>query len=715
MKTSFFHCRSVACQRKTKRWQALFVAAWAGFLPLACAAQEAMLPEPEAAVYPLQNTPWSSQGEALLAVVLTLAAALLLMERLCAWRLRSPRRRLDLPPLVLLACLVPVVALAQDPTPGSKRLISRESDLPRFSYPLTMPPSALVNADDATFGAFAAQVAADLRRTLQECEITDKATRRALLGSLFYLALLDGRDDEARQLLPQLQANEEKEERRLLTWRVDTAYLQAAQATGTRTGPEFDRAFEAADRALTDALPWDVVQEGLKQEQGERKVLLANGTNLLLGTVQQQLDPIYAKTGTVDLPSARLLIRLRPIIKLELPLWRQDAPILGAYVEAHTVTKPEVWAAREVTLTPDQKLASVAVGIWDDGVDLQAFPGGMFEWADGPAETRHGLAFDDEGRPSASWLYPITAAQQADYPRLLELERGSRDQEENIESPAAAHFVEALSKLSPDQSKELLHALDAIGNQYMHGTHVAGIAVRGNPAARVAVFRFNDWLHELPFKPTPEYVETMRQNFAAIGRYAADHGVRVVNMSWRDNVAEFEEWLARTDANADPAARKQAAQALYQVWRTGIQEAIRNAPDTLFCAAAGNSNQDAGFQEEVPASLEEPNLLTVGAVNQAGDPANFTSYGKTVVVYADGWNVTSQVPGGGSLRMSGTSMAAPQVANLAAKLFALEPSLTAIEARRLIVDGATPSEDGKRALLNPRRSVELLQQRVAKR
>ena len=128
----------------------------------------------------------------------------------------------------------------------------------------------------------------------------------------------------------------------------------------------------------------------------------------------------------------------------------------------------------------------------------------------------------------------------------------------------------------------------------------------------------------------------------------------------------------------------------------------------------GNSNQDAEFEEYVPASLEEPNLITVGAVNQAGDPAHFTSYGKTVAIYADGWNVISSVPGGETVRMSGTSMATPQVANLAAKLFALNPMLTAVEIRGLILDGATPSEDGKRPLLNPKRSVELLEQRAAR-
>ena len=254
---------TVQAGRRLKRWGALITVVCAGFLPLTGVAHETAIPEQDAAVYSVQNAAWSPEGKQLFAVTLALAGTLILMERLCAWRLRCSRRRLDLPVIALLACLGASGAFAQSSTgpepaapttPGPKRQINRESDLPRFSYPLTIPPSALVNADDATFNAFADKVAADLRRTLQDCDITDKGTRRNLLEPLLCQALLTGQDDTARQLLPQWQANEDKEERRLLSWRVDAAYLQAAQTAGTRTGPEFDRAFEAADRALVDAL-----------------------------------------------------------------------------------------------------------------------------------------------------------------------------------------------------------------------------------------------------------------------------------------------------------------------------------------------------------------------------------------------------------------------------------------------------------------------------
>jgi hypothetical protein len=131
--------------------------------------------------------------------------------------------------------------------------------------------------------------------------------------------------------------------------------------------------------------------------------------------------------------------------------------------------------------------------------------------------------------------------------------------------------------------------------------------------------------------------------------------------------------------------------------------------------ASGNANADASFAAVVPASLRYPNLITVGAVNQAGDATGFTSYGPTVAVYAHGFQIPSKIPGGHTVKLSGTSMAAPNVTNLAAKLFALDPSLTPVQVRALIVNGATTSDDGKRLQIDPKHSAELLSKKTASR
>jgi hypothetical protein len=58
-------------------------------------------------------------------------------------------------------------------------------------------------------------------------------------------------------------------------------------------------------------------------------------------------------------------------------------------------------------------------------------------------------------------------------------------------------------------------------------------------------------------------------------------------------------------------------------------------------------------------------------------------------------------------------MASPNAVNLAAKLIALDPKLTPEQTIHLMVEGSTPSADGRRHNLNPKRSVELLQQMQA--
>jgi subtilisin family serine protease len=193
--------------------------------------------------------------------------------------------------------------------------------------------------------------------------------------------------------------------------------------------------------------------------------------------------------------------------------------------------------------------------------------------------------------------------------------------------------------------------------------------------------------------------------------YFRTRNVRVVNMSWGDDVQEFEAWLSKTGRGSDPAERKRKAEELYRIWHDAVENAIKNAPNTLFVAAAGNSDSNAGFLGDVPASFHLPNLLVVGAVNQAGEETSFTSYGDTVAVDADGYEVESYVPGGAKLKLSGTSMASPNVANLAAKLFALNPTLTPARVIELIKNGATTSGDGRRHLIDEKRSVALLENR----
>ena len=132
---------------------------------------------------------------------------------------------------------------------------------------------------------------------------------------------------------------------------------------------------------------------------------------------------------------------------------------------------------------------------------------------------------------------------------------------------------------------------------------------------------------------------------------------------------------------------------------------MASAPEILFVAAAGNENADSTFAESIPADIVLPNLITVGAVDKAGDEAPFTSYGKTVVVHANGYLVDSVIPGGQRLAESGTSMAAPQVANLAAKMLAVNPALTPPQLVAIIRDTSERTADGRRALVNPRKAV----------
>jgi len=603
---------------------------------------------------------------------------------------------------VWLLLLVSTFALSQS---GGKKKVTSQADLPRFSYPLTGTASELVQSDDSTFNAFAAKVRSDLDSVLRDYEIDDKATLRTLLSVKLDLEELAGEYKEGLQTVEALRALQQKPAAKLFAFLYTRARLQAAIDAKTTQGPAYEQAFAKHFREAIDPLPWDVVQDSVKESYAGSRLYTKS---VAVGNVETELDPAVQKSGALDNQEAWDLISTRDDLQSGIPMLHARAQVLKEYIAAHNVVQPDIWAAREVTLTKEQSLSPVLVAIWDSGIDVSLFPDQLFTDPKPTASGSHGLAFDDRGDPSTTWLYPLTAEQQKAYPDFRELIQGRLDIENGIDTPAADALQKKYATLSAEQIHQLFE-LDKVLGFYVHGTHCAGIAVRGNSAARLVVARFNDQLPDLPFAPTAEWARHMGAAFQQMSDYFRTRNVRVVNMSWGDDPEEFETWISKTGGGGDPAARKKRAAELYAIWRDAIETAIKGAPNTLFVTAAGNSDSDSGFIADVPSSLQLPNLIAVGAVNQAGDETSFTSYGKAVVVDSDGYNVESFVPGGAKLRLSGTSMASPNVVNLAAKLFALDPSLTPAKVVELIRQGATSSEDGRRHLIDEKRSVELLQ------
>ena len=609
-----------------------------------------------------------------------------------------------------------LVLLAAVPALAQKPVVLTEADLPRFSYPL---PEGIANASEllqnrAALAEVAARLEADTAALLADNDIRDAATLTALHSSLANLALLRGDDDAA---LAQSAASREAAEtpaERLVSGLSTEAVVAARQAVGDEASRH--AAFRTHYAASIAALPWDVVQDVVMERRGRTASASANA---LLGFAQERLDPDAASTGEISREVAQRLVNFRVAIDAYYPYNDDALGVLTEYITANRVVKPDIWAARSVTLSAADTLTPVVVGIWDTGVDPGVFPEQMFTNAaetvdgldddgDGFVDDVHGIGYGMwGGEPSAELLLPIEEAERERLPESLSLIKGYLDAGASLDTPEAIDFLQRMAVMQPGDVRPFVDHLNLLF-YHSHGSLVAGVAAAGNPAIRLLVVR-ETFPHETVEAPvTLAVARRWAVNMQRSVDYVRHNGARVVNMSWgltgNDIVTEYE----ANGIGETPEEQQQMAQEAHGVLMAAMMAAMRSAPDVLFVTGAGNGGDDLDVVADVPASIRLPNLITVGAVDQAGDEASFTSRGAIVRVYAHGVEVESTAPGGTRIAMSGTSLSAPQVTNLAAKLFALDPSLTAARAAALILDGADRSADGRIALLNPARSVAIL-------
>ena len=200
---------------------------------------------------------------------------------------------------------------------------------------------------------------------------------------------------------------------------------------------------------------------------------------------------------------------------------------------------------------------------------------------------------------------------------------------------------------------------DCKGPGAFHGTHVAGIigATRKNGIGMDGVA---DNVRIMSVRCVPDGDERDKDVANAI-RYAVDNGAVILNMSFGKK---------------------------YSPGKKVVDDAVKYAESkgVLLIHAAGNASDDIDEIVHYPCKKLEngktaSNFMDIGALSWKPDDeiaAPFSNYGKkTVDLFAPGVDIHSTVPDLNKYKdASGTSMAAPVVAGVAAVLKSYFPSLT---------------------------------------
>ena len=201
-----------------------------------------------------------------------------------------------------------------------------------------------------------------------------------------------------------------------------------------------------------------------------------------------------------------------------------------------------------------------------------------------------------------------------------------------------------------------------------HGTHCAGIigAAGGN---NLGITGVNWKVRIMPLKfmnaggfgTTKDAIEAINY---VINRKQEGVNVRIISASWG-------------------STQKSRA----------LEDAIRkaNENDILFVAASGNATTDNDRRPHYPSSYNVPNVISVAALDRNDQLAKFSNFGlKSVAVAAPGVDILSTWLGNSYEEKSGTSMATPVVAGVAALIVAENPRISVDQLKKRVLASVDP-------------------------
>lgn len=196
-----------------------------------------------------------------------------------------------------------------------------------------------------------------------------------------------------------------------------------------------------------------------------------------------------------------------------------------------------------------------------------------------------------------------------------------------------------------------------------HGTHCAGIiGAEGDNNEGIAGVNWTVEIMPLKFMgrggfgTTKDAIEAINY---AVQRKKDGVNVRVINASWGSTA-----------------------------YSKALEDAIRAAGEQgiLFVAAAGNDAGDNDKRPHYPSNYNLPNVISVAALDRADSLASFSNYGvKTVHIAAPGRDILSTWLKDSYREASGTSMASPYVAGVAALIVSAEPNISVQKLRERLL------------------------------
>ena len=196
-----------------------------------------------------------------------------------------------------------------------------------------------------------------------------------------------------------------------------------------------------------------------------------------------------------------------------------------------------------------------------------------------------------------------------------------------------------------------------------HGTHVAGIiGAKGNNSIGIAGIAWN--VSIVPLQIINDQNESYISDVIQAITYATNNNISIINHSWWNYPNDF-----------------------------AFKTAIANYPGLYVCIA-GNAGEDLDLTPNYPASFKTKNMISVANLKSFLSFNSSSNYGdETVHIIAPGSGITSCYTNSEYRSFTGTSMAAPHVAGVAALILSLRPNLTPEEVKAYILDNVDKVDD----------------------